>query len=94
VFDSLALNILVFIYALIAPGVAIAWVALRDPDPVVLGVVGLTVGLFGLPVIEFSLAVILGTHINPPLMLGTATVILAAVAIVIWRRRRMESSGE
>jgi len=91
---SLALDTLVFLYAVAAPGIALAWVALEDRDPVVLGAAGLAIGIFALPVLDFTLAVMLRTHISPPLLLSVATLILGAVGgRELWlKRRRADAS--
>ncbi len=79
---SLLLDILLFLYAVVAPGVALAWLALRDRDPVVLGSVGITVGVFLLALLHFVVAMVLRTHISVVLLLADATVILLMVAAV------------
>lgn len=91
---SVPLDVLLFLYAVVAPGVAIAWVSLSDPDPVVLVGVGLTIGVFCLPVLDFTLAMLLRTHINPPLLLGVGTAVLVCSAgLHRWRSRRAEAGG-
>lgn len=90
---SLLADALLFLYAVVAPGLALAWVAMDDRDPLVLGTVGLTIGLFGLPVVCFTIAVVFRTHISSGLIVGVGTTVLAAVgALHLWRRRRITGS--
>jgi hypothetical protein len=92
VFDSLLLNIVVFLYAIVAPGIAFAWMALRDRDLLVLITVGLTLGVFAMPLLIFVLAVAFGTYFSPALILGTATFVLLAAFVIerIGRRREVQ----
>ena len=74
---SLLLGLMLFVYGTLLPGLALAWIMLEDPDPLVLGVLGLTIGLLVLPLLHFSIAVLLGTHIHAFGIVATSTVILA-----------------
>lgn len=86
---STTLDVLLFLYAVIAPGVAIAALVLRTTDPLVLGAVGATIGIFGLPLCAFVVAVIFGTHISLSLAVGLGTVVLAITGgVYLWLRRR------
>ena len=77
---TLAIDVVLFLYALVAPGVALAYLALDSRDPLILMTVGLTIGMLCLPFLNFALAMVLGTHVHPGLLLTVATVILAATA--------------
>ena len=85
--DSLLLNVLIFLYAIVAPGIAVARVALRETEPLPLVVIGLSLGLFGLPLLDFVVAMLLRTYISPALVLGVSTVILAITGWIIYRQK-------
>ena len=85
---SLALDVLVFLYALVLPGLLAARVVLGDKDPVVWIPTGLVIGPFCIPVIDYSLAVLLRTHISPALVLGVSSALLVGIGAVHLRARR------
>jgi len=74
---SLLLGLLLFGYGAVLPGVALAWTMLRDPDPLLLAVLGLTIGILALPLVHFSIALLLHTHIHPLGIVLTSSAILA-----------------
>ncbi len=89
---TLAIDVVLFLYALVAPGVALASLALESREPLTLATVGLTIGLLCLPFFNFAVAMLLGTHVSPVLLLTVATVILAGTAA--WHRRAGKSKNE
>ena len=93
-FESLILNILVFLYAIVAPGVSLAWLALRDRDPLVLITIGLTLGIFAMPLMVFVLAVLLGTYFSAPLILSTATAVLLVTFMIDQLRKRKDTKSQ
>lgn len=74
---SLLLGLLLFAYGTVLPGLALAWTMLRDPDPLLLAVLGLTIGILVLPLLHFSVALLLQTHIHAPGIVITSTAILS-----------------
>ena len=80
--ESLTLNVLIFIYAVAAPGIAVTWAFLEEREPLAVISIGLTVGVFCLPVLDFSVAVLLGTYISPMLVLTVATAVMALAMYV------------
>jgi hypothetical protein len=88
VYDSLPVQVLLFAYAALAPGLAIAWVTLERKDPLLIGTVGTTVGLLGIPLMNFVAAMLLRTHIHAGLLLSTSTIImLSCYGIERWKKR-------
>ena len=82
------IDTMLFVYAVVLPGVALAklWF---DPDEVLLTLtLGTAFGVFTLPLLAFSLAVLLRTHISPTFILIQGTVVLAISGGILWRRKR------
>ena len=91
---STAIDLLMFLLAVIAPGMAIAAVVLNTRDPLVVGAVGATLGTFALPLSAFAIAMLFQTHISPGLIVGQGALVLSlAGAVHFWRRRRRALSG-
>ena len=71
----------------------LSYTTLNKQDVLSWLLVGLVLGIFGLPVLYFTLAMVLGTNINPVLLISTSTVILLAIGIGrFWRARQPISS--
>jgi len=87
---SMLLGILLFAYGTILPGLALAWTMLRDPDSLLLWVVGLTIGILALPLLHFSIALVLQTHIHPLGIVATSTAILG---LCFGRHRMLEKTS-
>ncbi len=90
---SLALDILVFLYALVLPGLLAARLVLKDTDAVVWIPTGLVLGPFCIPVIDYTLAVLLRTHISPALVLGVSTALLIGIGAFHLRARRKTAAA-
>jgi hypothetical protein len=73
---ALLLGLLLFGYGAVLPGLALAWTMLRDPDPLVLAVLGLTIAILALPLVHFSIALLLHTHIHAAGIVITSSAIL------------------
>lgn len=87
--DIFALDALLFLAALIAPGVAVAWAALGTREPLALASAGTALGVFGIPFAAFAVAMLLRTHISAGLVLATGAAIGgAALGWGLWRRGR------
>jgi len=86
---SMLLGLLLFGYGTILPGLALAWTMLRDPDPLLLWVLGLTIGILALPLLHFSIALVLQTHIHPLGIVATSTAILG---LCFGRHRMLEKT--
>jgi|GEM_PF-5671162 len=85
---SFALDTLGFLYVTIVPGLALAYTALDKRDVLAWVTIGLVLGVFGLPILYFTLAMILRTNINPTLLLSTSTVVLLITGIrQHWRKQ-------
>jgi membrane protein DedA with SNARE-associated domain len=55
-----------------------------------MGVIGLTIGILALPLVHFSIAVLLGTHIHALGIVATSSCI---IALSYMAHRRQESAG-
>ena len=83
------LDALLFLAALIAPGVAVAWAALGAREPLTLASAGTALGVFGIPFVAFAVAMLLRTHISAGLVLATGAVIGgAALGWGLWRGKQ------
>ncbi|MEE2829972.1 MAG: hypothetical protein VX498_12350 [Myxococcota bacterium] len=69
-------GIFLFLGSSLAPGIALAWLLLGDRDRITLLTVGTVLGVFALPLFHFSLAMVLGTNIRPPVMLGLGLAVI------------------
>ena len=87
---SLLLGFVLFVYGTLLPGFAIAWIMLRDRDALTMGVLGLTIGVLALPLVHFSIAILLGTHIHAMGIVTTSSGILALSYVA---HRRQEAAG-
>ncbi len=85
---TLLLQILGLAYAFVLPGVLLGFVADRDWSwPMRLGA-GFTLGVLVVPLASFVTAWLLGTNIQPLLVLAVATVVNLLGAAGWWWRRR------
>ncbi len=91
---SFVLDALIFVYVTAVPGMALAYATLDKQDSLSWMLVGLVLGIFGLPVLYFSLAMVVGTNINPVLLLSTSTLILLAIGIGQFWKTRQRTSNE
>lgn len=66
---------LLFVAGCVLPGVLVATALLRDREPLAVWTVGLVIGVFCLPTLQFSVAMLLGTRIGPPVVLGVAALV-------------------
>lgn len=82
----LIIDIVLFSLAIVLPGLALARVGLEDSDPLVVGAIGVTIGVFGMPLLGFVTAVALRTHISGGLLLAQAAVVVGLA--YAWQRRR------
>ncbi len=83
---SFPLDLVVFCFATVAPGLAVAWLALGRRDALTLGTFGVAIGVFLMPVLDFAVAMAFDTHIGPAVVVGVATTVLAVVAAIQgWR---------
>ena len=83
---SVLLGLLIFGYGSLAPGLALAWIMLDEPDTLSLVTVGASLGIFAVPLVHFTIAVMLGTHISPLGITGVSTLLLAACGGLAYRR--------
>tara|TARA_Y100001968_G_C19298088_1_gene687633 strand:+ start:392 stop:664 length:273 start_codon:yes stop_codon:yes gene_type:complete len=88
---SLLSGLLLFAYGTLLPGLALAFVLFDEREPLALSSLGLGLGLLVLPLLHFSLAILLDTHIHPTGITATSTVVLAVCLLA--HRRRSGSSG-
>lgn len=84
---AIALDLLLVMLCAVAPGLAVAKVSLPRANRLELVTVGLIIGLFVVPLLHFTVAIALGTHVSRPLLGADAAVILAVCAAVGWWRR-------
>jgi hypothetical protein len=84
---SIALDILLFLYAVAAPGAAITHVALPNRPLFERAAAGLTIGLFAVPLLHFVVAIALSTHVSRGLVAANATGVLLLCWLVALKRR-------
>ncbi len=86
-FDSFIIDALLFTVAVLLPGVALLLAAgVRERLMLVAG--GATLGLFGVPLLTYVVAILLRTHVSAGLVLWVGGSIVVASSYTVWRRRR------
>lgn len=84
---SLVLDVVLFVAAVLCPGVVLLHAAgVRERLFLVAG--GATLGLFGVPLLSYVLAVVLRTHVSATLVLVTGLGLAAVSGYAAWRRHR------
>ncbi len=83
---SVVLGLLLFAFGSLLPGFVLAYALLRDSEPVVLVTAGTIAGVFGLPSLHFSLALLLGRSVSVGLVLAVA--VLTIAGSIAWLRLR------
>lgn len=83
------LDLLLLLYGVIAPGLALGHVSFGARPVLERVVAGLTLGLFVVPLLHFIVAIALHTHLTGTLIAADATVILIACAALTWRAGRL-----
>ncbi len=91
---SFVIDALLFLFAMVAPGVAVAWVFLGARDALRLTTIGATMGLFGVPFVAFALSMLLRTHISGGLLLATGVAIGLPTAAWGMIQRKRQTGGE
>ncbi|MEC8025961.1 MAG: hypothetical protein VX223_18660 [Myxococcota bacterium] len=81
-------DIALFLYAIVLPGIALACVWLQSDEWLLTVTLGTAIGVFTLPLLAFSLAVLVRTHISATFILIQGTVVLAIAGGILWKRRR------
>ncbi len=90
---TILLQVLGLVYVFVLPGVFIGLVAGREWSlPMRLGA-GFTLGVLVVPLASFSAAWLLGTNVQPLLVLGVATVINIFGALGWWLVRRSNAAA-
>ena len=85
-FDLWPLDLALYTACVLAP--VLAWrLAEPEVDPLLRWLLGTCAGLFALPLLAWSTAVILRTHISAPMLLALALLVVAAGALVGRLRR-------
>lgn len=82
------LDLLVFLYGVVAPGAAVGFAALHERPVFERLAVGAVVGLFVVPLLHFVVAIGLSTHVSRTLVVADATAVLVCAAAVMASRRR------
>jgi hypothetical protein len=85
------LGLLGFVAAIALPG----WLAVQlldDGDLLWRAAIGLGVGVLGIPVLAFLVAMVLSTSVTAPLLIGVGTTTAAGLALALVRREGPESS--
>ena len=91
---SLVWGILLFVFGSLAPGLAVAAVTVDRTDRGLLLTVGTVLGVFVLPLLTFSVAMLVGTNIGPQLILTVGVLVaLGAAGVERVRRRRRRKVG-
>lgn len=85
---SIFVDILLFAYAIVAPGVGIAAVAIPQSTALQRAAAGLTISLFVVPLLHFVAAIAAQTHVSRGLLMVDATLVLAACGAVALLQRR------
>lgn len=83
---SVILGLLLFAVGSLLPGFALSYALLREDEPVVFWTAGIIAGVFGLPSLHFSLALLLGRSVTVGLVLAVAA--LTVAGSVAWLRLR------
>ena len=86
-------DIALFLYAIVLPGIAMARVFLREAETLLAVTLGAAIGIFTLPLLAFSIAVMARTHISAALILTQGTVVLAVAGGILWKRKRMNQAA-
>jgi hypothetical protein len=91
---SFAIDALLFLIAMVAPGVAVAWVFLGARDALRLTTIGAVLGLFFIPFVAFAAAMLLRTHMSGGLILAVSAAV--ALPTVGWGMilHKRQSGGE
>lgn len=80
-------GLLLFVVGCLLPGLLVATALLRDREPLAVWTLGIAVGVFCLPTLQFSAAILLRTNIGPPIVLGVGAVVgIAAVGVGRFRK--------
>ena len=87
------IDIALFLYAVVLPGIALTRLWLERDEVLLILTLGAAVGVFTLPLLAFSLAVLLRTHISPMFILLQGTVVLAIAGGILWRRKRTKQDA-
>ncbi len=85
---TVVLQLLAFLYGVLLPGIALSLLARRSWDPPMRVAGGLFLGLLVIPMASFCAAWVLGTHIQPGLVLAVATPFNALGGFLLWRESR------
>jgi hypothetical protein len=83
---DLLLGTLVLAVGLWLPGCALAAWALRERDPLALAVIGFGVGVFGMPMLHFGLAMLVGTNMTAAGSLGLGALVTAGAGTLARRQ--------
>jgi hypothetical protein len=87
---NLVWGILLFVFGSLLPGLAVAAVALDRTDRGMVLTVGTVLGVFVLPLLTFSVAILFGTYMSPWLFLAVGfVVVLGAVGFERVRSQRL-----
>lgn len=81
-------GLLLFVVGALAPGLALARLLLPGNDRASQLVTGAVLGIFGLPFLHFSLAILLGTNFSVALILGVAAPFVLTAALVEAKARK------
>jgi hypothetical protein len=84
------LQVAAFAYVFVLPGVLTLRGSGPDWPAPVRWAAALTVGLLVVPMACFCAAWVLGTNVQPPLVLAVATIVNAIAGGLAWRRRGKE----
>ncbi len=83
---GIAAGTLLFAVGCVLPGLLVATVLIRDREPLAVWTLGIVIGVFCLPLVQFSAAMLLRTNINAVLVLAVGAVV-GGGAVVVGRRR-------
>lgn len=83
---SLLTGLLLFVVGCVLPGLLVATALVRDREALPVWTLGLVIGVFCLPTLQFSAAILLHTNIGPPVVLGVGAVV-GVTAVLVGRLR-------
>jgi len=82
-------DLLLYLYMVALPGYVLTDLYLGGTDQLEKTVVGLTLGIFLVPLLSFGTAMILGTNINAMLLFSVATLLwVAPLSFRRWQSKR------
>jgi uncharacterized membrane protein len=82
-------DLLLYLYIVALPGYVLTDLYLGGSDPLEKAIVGLTLGIFLVPVLSFGAAILLSTNVNASLLFSLATLLwIGPLSFRRWQAKR------